>query len=154
MLNIKNYRLGFEFCGFLLSLAMLLPNLIWSFVPAPHDILRSAEAVASLGIATLVLRLLTMATSMFVVNVESNELRFSAATFVILIFGLFYYAGWFLYYAWLACVVALVFISVAPIAMFITLSFDRKNAFSLLSTIGFAGVHLACIIYGITSIVG
>lgn len=147
MLNIKNYRLGFEFCGFLLSLAMLLPNLIWSFVPAPHDILRSAETVASLGIATLVLRILTMATSMFVVNVESNELRFSAATFVILIFGLVYYAG-------LACVVALVFISVAPIAMFITLSFDRKNAFSLLSTIGFAGVHLACIIYGITSIVG
>ncbi len=75
MLNIKNYRLGFEFCGFLLSLAMLLPNLIWSFVPAPHDILRSAETVASLGIATLVLRLLTMATSMFVVNVESNELN-------------------------------------------------------------------------------
>ena len=76
------------------------------------------------------------------------------STFVILIFGLVYYAGWFLYYAGLACVVALVFISVAPIAMFITLSFDRKNAFSLLSTIGFAGVHLACIIYGITSIVG
>ena len=154
MFNIKNYRLGFEFCGFILSLAMLLPSLIWTFVPAPNDILRSTDAILSLGIACGILRALTMLSSMFVINLDCNEPRFNVAAILIFSFGIVYYAGWFLYYAGLACVVALSFISVPPVIMFIALSVDRKNFLSLALSVSFAVVHLIGIILGIISCIG
>jgi len=151
MFNIKNYRLGFEFCGFILTIAILLPTLIWTTVPAPHDVLRSAVTTTPLGIAAIVLRSLTMLASMFVVNRESGEPYFNVEALLIFSFGAIYYAGWFLYYAGLACVVALVFIAVAPVVMFVSLAVDRKNMFSLTLSIAFAALHLVCIIIGITS---
>lgn len=151
MFNIKNYRLGFEFCGFILSLAILLPSVIWYFVPAPNDILRSADAIFSLGMVAAVLRGLTMLTSSFLVNLDSRELRFNPAAFLIFAFGAIYYIGWFFYYAGFANAFVLTLLAVSPVVMLASLAVDRKNVFALVLSASFAAVHIACIVLGFAS---
>lgn len=145
MFNIKNYRLGFEFCGFILSLAIILPGVIWYFVPSPNDILRSANAMFVPTMPAAVLLGLTMLTSSLLINLDSRELRFNPAAFLIFAFGAIYYTGWFLYYAGLASAFTLTLFSVAPVIMFASLAFDRKNIFSLVLSVSFAAVHITCI---------
>lgn len=44
---LKNYHLHFEFWGLALFLAMMIPTLIWSVIPAPNDILRTEDAAGA-----------------------------------------------------------------------------------------------------------
>ena len=45
MFDIRNYRPGFELSAFVLSIAILLPNLIWYFIPAPTDLFAQQHVV-------------------------------------------------------------------------------------------------------------
>ena len=152
MFNIKNYRFGFEFCGFILSLAILLPSVIWYFIPAPNDVLRSADSIFALGMTAAVLRGLAMLTSSFLVNLDSRELKFNPAAFLIFAFGAIYYIGWFLYYAGFANVFTLTLLAVSPVVMLASLAVDRKNIFSLVLSASFAVVHIVCIVLGFASL--
>lgn len=152
MFNIKNYRLGFEFCGFILSLAILLPSVIWYFIPAPNDVLRSADSIFALGMTAAVLRGLTMLTSSFLINLDSRELKFNIASFLIFSFGAIYYIGWFLYYAGFANAFTLTLLAVSPVIMLASLAVDRKNIFALVMSASFAVVHIVCIVIGFASI--
>ena len=38
----KHYRLGFDIWALILFLAVMIPTIIWAFVPAQDDILRTA----------------------------------------------------------------------------------------------------------------
>ena len=36
---IKKYKIGFDICGLITFVVMMIPNFIWFAVPAPNDIL-------------------------------------------------------------------------------------------------------------------
>lgn len=155
MFDIRNYRPGFEICGFILAVAILLPNLIWYYIPAPVDPLRDTVSYTSpIGIATTVLRLLAALTATFTVNLDSRAPHFGAASIIILAFGGMYYVGWLLYYMGVASYVAVVFVTIPAFIMLTTLAIDRSNIFSLVLCIAYGSVHAVCIVNGLISIFG
>ncbi len=155
MFDIRNYRPGFELSAFVLSIAILLPNLIWYFIPAPTDLLRNNVSFTSpLGVASTVLRLLAMLTAILLINLESREPHFGVGSIIVLAFGGMYYVGWLLYYMSVAGYVAVVFVTLPAIVMLTTLAIDRSNLFSLLFCIAYGCVHAVCIVNGLIAMFG
>ena len=142
MFDIRNYRPGFELSAFVLSIAILLPNLIWYFIPAPTDLLRNNVSFTSpLGVASTVLRLLAMLTAILLINLESREPHFGVGSIIVLAFGGMYYVGF-------------VFVTLPAIVMLTTLAIDRSNLFSLLFCIAYGCVHAVCIVNGLIAMFG
>ena len=52
----KKYRLGFDIWALVLFLSVMIPTIIWTFVPAPNDILRAESTTPVLDIAACLIR--------------------------------------------------------------------------------------------------
>ena len=72
---MKNYRIAFEPWGLLLFLLTMVPNLIWSAVPAPNDVLRGASSTGALdAVASVCQVLFAAALCAVVVRRQSPEI--------------------------------------------------------------------------------
>ncbi len=71
---MKNYRIAFEPWGLRLFLLTMVPNLIWSAVPAPNDVLRGASSTGALDAVASVCQVLFAAALCAVVNRERRPL--------------------------------------------------------------------------------
>ena len=60
-LKLKKYTFGFDVWGLLLFIIVMIPNFIWSAVPAPNDILRSGSITEAIDMLASVCQVLMIA---------------------------------------------------------------------------------------------
>lgn len=138
---MKKYKVSFQIWGLLLFLILMLPNLYWFAVPAPHDILRAESGTPTLDlIASIAQVLMTIALCIFG-NQDSKRIGVSPLVIGTVVCCLVYFAGWVFYYQGVADAVIILDLCIAPCLAFLFFSLDRKNAFAVVPVLIFAVCH-------------
>ena len=139
---MKHYRIAFEPWGLLLFLVTMVPNLIWSAVPAPNDILRGTSATEALDAAASVCQVLFVAALCAVVNRESVPLRLTPLIRGTVCCEALYAAGWCCYYLGFAGPAVILALTVPPCLAFLFYALDRKNFIAVVPLAAFTICHL------------
>ena len=93
------WRFGFCIDGAVLFGLLLLPNLLWAFVPAQNDILRLPTKTEGLDIAVMILRALAVGCLLFLRHINRpSKLRRQVFGILALALCALYWAAWGLYY--------------------------------------------------------
>lgn len=142
MWNRSSYKLGFDLWGLALFLLIMLPNFLWSAVPAPRDILRRESVTPLIDTTGQVFQIIMAASLCGVVNTaRSNPIKrgLAAGTAACVVL---YLAGWAAYYAGIVNAAVVLTLCLAPCGAFLLLSLARKNAPALLAGACFTICHL------------
>lgn len=139
---MKNYRFGFNVWGLILFTAIMLPNLIWFFVPAPNDILRSDSVTPHIDMIASICQVLMTAALCVIINQKSKKISFSLLTASTIICCLLYFASWIFYYIGAVNVIVIFGLTIFPCLAFMLFALDRKNLFALIFASVFTILHL------------
>ena len=139
---MKLYRFGFDVCGLILFLLVMLPNFIWFAIPVPNDVLRVESVTPIVDAIASVFQILTVATLCFVINKERSRLSLSPLVIATIACVLIYYVGWGLYYHGIFEASVILLLTIPPCAAFILFSADRKNIPACVFATVFAVCHL------------
>lgn len=124
---LKRYRWGFERWALLIVALIMLPNIIWAWTPAPHDVLRSesltpvTDMIAGAAQAVTIAALLLLRHERRPQTVRSG---FCAAS-ELCVLG--YWLAWTLYYQGVMATVVILMMTVLPCAALLLFSLDRRN---------------------------
>lgn len=138
----KHYRFGFDIWALVLFVAVMIPTVIWTFVPAPNDILRTGSVTPTVDSVASVLQSIAIACLCIVINNDAGKVRFSPLVIISALFVLIYYAGWAVYYSGINTPWVILLLTVPPCLALILYATDRKNVPALILAIGFAICHL------------
>ena len=139
---IKNYRFGFNVWGLILFTAIMLPNLIWFFVPAPNDILRSDSVTPHIDMIASICQALMTAALCVIINQKSKKISFSLLTVSTIICCLLYFVSWIFYYIGAVNVIVILGLTILPCLAFLIFALDRKNLFAVFFAFVFTILHL------------
>lgn len=139
---MKNYRIAFEPWGLALFLLTMVPNLIWSAVPAPNDVLRGASATEALDAVASVCQVLFVAALCAVVNRKRRPLRLTPLLCGTVCCEALYAAGWCFYYQGFAGPAVILALTVPPCLAFLFFVLDRKNFVAVVPIAVFTVCHL------------
>lgn len=140
MRDLRNYHMGVDPWGTGLFLLIMLPNIVWSALPASNDVLRKVSATPLLDAAGQIFQVVMVAALCAVVNRLREQpmergYRVGTAACVVL-----YFAGWAAYYDGNVSAAVLLILCLAPCGAFLLFALGRKNAIALIP----AGVFTAC----------
>ena len=141
-LRYMKYRLGFDGWGLVLFLLVMIPTIIWSFVPAPDDVLRTESVTPVLDTVVSVLQILAVACLCVLINKTRSKLQLSPLVILAIVCIVLYYAGWVLYYHGLTSAWVILFLTIPPCLALVFFAADRKNLPAVLLTASFALGHL------------
>ena len=139
---MKNYRFGFNVWGLILFTAIMLPNLIWFFVPAPNDILRSDSVTPHIDMIASICQALMRAALCVIINQKSKKISFSLLTVSTIICCLLYFVSWIFYYIGAVNVIVILGLTILPCLAFLIFALDRKNLFAVFFAFVFTILHL------------
>lgn len=139
--KLSEHKFGFDIWAAVLFLIIMLPNIIWFFVPAPRDILRNQSKTEILDIFATVFQVLTLATLCAIKNSTAKKLRFSPCIILCAVSCLAYYIAWVMYYCGIANGGVFVCLCIFPCAAFILYAVDRKNLIAIIPITVFAVLH-------------
>lgn len=133
---LQKYTFGFDFRALILFFVIMIPNLIWSFVPAPNDILRNNVDVSIFGLSvdllSSVFRILMVAALCFIKNRNCGKIKITFWIAAVFISVFLYFIGWALYYmGWVKIFVVLI-LTISPCLAFFAYAVDRKNTIAAL----------------------
>jgi len=138
----KHYRFGFDIWALVLFLAVMIPSVIWAFVPASNDILRTESATPAVDTIASVLQFMAIAFLCVVINKGAGKVRLSPLVILSALCVLIYYAGWVLYYCCISAPWVILLLTIPPCLALILYAVDRKNLPASILAIGFAICHL------------
>ncbi|MGN1220418.1 MAG: hypothetical protein ACI4TU_05720 [Candidatus Cryptobacteroides sp.] len=98
MIIFKHYKFGFDIWAAVIFLAVMIPTIVWAFVPAPNDILRTESATPVVDAAASALQFLAIACLCVLINKDAGKVRLSPLVILPILCILTYYAGWAAYY--------------------------------------------------------
>lgn len=139
---MKKYRLGFDLWALALFLIIMIPNFIWSAVPAPNDVLRMDSATGVLDAISSVFRVLSVAALCIFKNVEYEKRSGKSFIFCVFICCLIYFAGWAFYYAGAANKVVIMVLTLSPCLAFASFALHRKNWIAVVPISIFTVCHM------------
>ena len=142
MWDVKNYRLGFDPWGLALFLVIMLPNFVWSALPAPNDILRRESVTPLLDSAAQIFQVIMAAALCAVVNTARNRPVKRKHLTGLVGFVVLYFAGWAAYYAGIVNAAVILDLCLAPCGAFAAFALARKNAIALVPAGAFTVCHL------------
>lgn len=142
MWNLRHYRLGFDPWGPALFFIIMLPNFVWSALPAPNDVLRSESVTPLADTIAQVLQIVMIAALCAVVNVTRPKPMNRKHQIVIAVCIALYFAGWMAYYAGVTNAAVILDLCLAPCGVFLLFALTRQNIVALIFCIGFAACHL------------
>lgn len=145
---LKKYRFGFDISGLVIFLIVMIPNFIWSTVPAPNDILRNESVTAIVDTIGSICQAFFIGSLCVILNKERNKLRFSLLIIFSIICIIIYFVGWVLYYSGITNPPVILFLTFPPCLAFIFFALDRKNIIAVVPAVCFTICHL---IYGIVN---
>ena len=136
------YRFGFDIFALILFLLIMAPNIIWSFIEAPNDVLRVESITKVADTIASISQILMIISLCFFINKASQKIRLSALIIACLINILLYYICWIFYYVGITHNIVIIGLTIFPCIAFLTYSVDRKNIVSLLFTLIFMSCHI------------
>lgn len=148
---MKNYKFGFDIQAFLIFFVIMIPNLIWFFQPAPHDILRQTSRTSTIDILASVFQGIMIVLLCLIKrpNAQRSSIHNIKILLCMISIGL-YFLCWILYY--LGYTDAWVILCLAFLPCFAFLSYEslRNNYLAMIPTLIFAFLH--CLATGINFI--
>lgn len=147
---MQKYTVSFDIGGLLLVLLIMIPNFIWSAVPAPHDILRAQSATPFLDRIASVCQVLFVTALCAFVDKKRDALRLTPLICGCAGSGALYYAGWILYYLGFINTPVILLLTVPPCLAFLLFAIDRKNFIAVIPIMIFSVCHL---IYGVVNFI-
>lgn len=138
---IKTHKFGFDFYAAILFAAVMMPNIIWAFVPAPNDVLGLPSVTLALDIAATVFQALTIA-SLVIIVYRNADKRNTLWSLTACIPTAAYYACWIVYYCGVVGAALFVFMAVLPCAAFIVYAAIRRNYVAVACAAVFMILHL------------
>ena len=142
--DIKSYDYKFTFnpSALLLFALVMLPNIIWFFIPAPNDILRNPSDTPILDALASILQVILIIALLLIKNNRARKLKTTPLIVLSVAFCLLYYICWILYYCNVVTGAVLVCLCLFPCLSFLFYGFDRKNYIALLPLAVFTLLHL------------
>ena len=142
---MKNYRIGFSLKGFIGSLLVMLPNVIWAIMPPVNDVLaKNSVEIPALDLIMNFCRVALIAFLIVVVNnAEVEGKKVKGILFLAVCCLIAYYASWVMFYAgvtnpWLF----ILGLAAAPSLYFILLALWLQNNPALVPGTVFAVLHI------------
>ncbi len=139
---MKKYKLGFDLCGLILFLAIMIPNIIWMVIPAPNDILRRESLTPVLDGIMSVFQIIFVGAMCGIVNKDNRKLHLSAWIIVAVISIAAYYITWGFYYSGNSSTPVVILLTISPCLSFIAYLIDRKNYIALFPATLFTLCHI------------
>ena len=139
---MKKYKLGFDLCGLILFLAIMIPTIIWMVIPAPDDILRGESLTPVLDGIMSVFQIIFVGAMCGIVNKDNRKLHLSAWIVVAVISIAAYYITWVFYYCGNSSTPVVILLTIPPCLSFIAYLIDRRNYIALIPATLFTLCHL------------
>lgn len=147
---LKKYRIGFDFCGLILFLLIMIPNFIWSAIPAPNDVLRGDSITIVVDTIASVCRVLMIIALCVLINKDRGKLKLSSLIIIGIICLLLYFISWIFYYMGITNIAVILGLVIFPCLTFLFFAVDRKNMIAVIPISIFTVCHL---IYGIANFI-
>lgn len=138
----RKYTMGFDGWGLALFAAIMLPNILWAFLPAPNDILRVPSVtpvVDGIGSFCQVLMIFCLC---FITRIDAKPLRLSPICWCVLGCVLVYWCAWAGYYLGVVQPGIILCMTLVPCAAFLLYLLDRRNVPGLFPAVIFTICHL------------
>ena len=140
-MKIRDYKFTFNISALILFAAILLPNIIWAFVPAGNDILRAKTKTQALDISATVFQVIMIASLCILSNKNAEKLRIFPFLIACGVSTVFYCICWTLYYCTVVHITVIIGLCVFPCISFALYEIDRKNYIALIPTAIFTILH-------------
>ncbi len=147
---LKKYKMGFDAWGLVVFLIIMIPNFIWSAVPAPDDILRTEsvtkviDAIGSIAQVAMIFALCAF------INNERNKLSFTKNIITMICCIVIYDCSWVFYYLGVTNGLVILGLTIPPCMAFLFFAIDRKNYISVIPIVIFSVCHM---VFGVANFI-
>ena len=138
----KKYRVGFEWRGLALFLAVMVPNFIWFAIPAPNDILRVVSRTPVTDTIATVCQIAFIICLCLLIRIDQRPFRISGMIIGTIVLTAAYYICWILYYQGVANTAIIIGLTIFPCIAFLLFAIDRHNMIAVIPIILFTICHL------------
>lgn len=147
---LKKYKMGFDIWALVVFLIIMIPNFIWSAVPAPNDILRTESATKVIDAIGSVAQVVMIFALCAIINNERNTLGFTKTIVVMISCMVIYYCSWVFYYLGVTNWLVIIGLTIPPCLAFLFFAIDRKNYISVIPIAIFTVCHM---VFGVVNFV-
>ena len=138
---MKNYRISFSLKGFIAVLLVMIPNILYSFIPHNANLLEYDEALGVLDIFENIFRAVLIITLIAIVNINSRKI--GRLTFIsAYLFLSAYYLMWIMLFLGMSNGFIYIGLAVFPCEFFLITSIILRNYPACSVTAVFAGFHI------------
>ena len=139
---VKKYRIGFEWRGLVLFLAVMVPNFIWFAIPAPNDILRVVSRTPVTDTIATVCQVVFIICLCLLIRTDQRPFRINGTIIGIIALIVAYYICWILYYQRATNIAVIIGLTIFPCIAFLLFAIDRRNTIAVIPIILFTMCHL------------
>jgi len=138
----KKYRIGFEWRGLALFLAVMVPNFIWFAIPAPNDIMRVVSRTPVIDTIATVCQVAFIICLCLLIRTDQRPFRINGTIIGIITLVVAYYICWILYYQSAINIAVIIGLTIFPCIAFLLFAIDRHNTIAVIPIILFTMCHL------------
>ena len=147
---LKKYKMGFDIWGLVVFLIIMIPNFIWSAVPAPNDILRTESATKVIDAIGSVAQVIMIFALCAFINNERNKLSFTKNIITMICCIVIYDCSWVFYYLGVTNGLVILGLTIPPCMAFLFFAIDRKNYISVIPIVIFSVCHM---VFGVANFI-
>lgn len=147
---LKKYKMSFDVWALIVFLIIMIPNFIWSAVPAPDDILRTESATKVIDTIGSIFQVLMIFTLCVFINPDRNKLSFTKTIIAMICCIVIYFCSWVFYYLGVTNGLVILGLTIPPCVAFLFFAVDRKNYISVIPIAIFTVCH---IIFGVVNFI-
>ena len=147
---LKKYKMGFDAWGLVVFLIIMIPNFIWSAVPAPNDILRTESATKVIDTIGSIFQVLMIFTLCVFINPKRKKLSFTKTIIAMICCIVIYFCSWVFYYLGVTNWLVIMGLTIPPCMAFLFFAIDRKNYISIVPIAIFTVCH---VIFGVVNFI-
>ena len=138
---IKQYEIGFDFWGFILFLAIMIPNFVWYFVPVENDILDIPTMTPVIDRISRIFQFLAVGALCVLRNVDGKTPMNTAKKIAIAVGYVIYITGWTIYFTGHSSNFTVIIITIVPAVMLMIFSSGRRNILAFYAFLMFLIFH-------------
>ena len=147
---LKKYKMGFDIWGLVVFLIIMIPNFIWSAVPAPNDILRTESATKVIDAIGSVAQVVMIFALCAFINNERNKLGLTKTIITVICCIVIYFCSWVFYYLGVTNWLVIMGLTIPPCMAFLFFAIVRKNYISIVPIAIFTVCH---VIFGVVNFI-
>ena len=137
----KKYKIKFDLFGLIAFLLVMIPNIVWFFVPAHNDVLRKIKTSTEiLDLVAKICQVFIAFCFTFIVIRSGYKKRLPIFIISFFIFLILYYLCWIIYYIG-ANAFTVMGLTILPCFAFVCLSFYKNNMIALVPVLIFTVCH-------------